>query len=215
METNYDHKFKPTSPKKHRGIQEKDYSKFYDQLFDTVHGIQEENYDDYYDQLVEPFMLNYGQMDKYVKISKEFEQKVKKFNLTGSAYHVNFRALDRIDDISNFLSIALNFVLKKVTEGSNESDLVGLEVTHHSLDPSILIPFRRMSQINSETIINQIEKVNQSNAKFNLDSKLLWQVTILKAPVGGISTLFNNRLIKQGHGSILKRITNDDYICLG
>ena len=72
----------------------------------------------------------------------------------------------------------------KAFSDAEETDLVGLEISHPALDRSILIPFSCRSDLNLEKILVTIQKVTQSRRELTFDENLGVKVTRVKPPNG-------------------------------
>lgn len=100
-------------------------------------------------------------------------------------------------------------------------DLLGLQIRHPGLDRPILIPFRPRFKLDAETILHHIEEVLQSNTKFLLDERMVWQTTKIRVPAGSapkrkMTSNFVTWFEKKsgGHGGSLLKIENNDELCL-
>jgi hypothetical protein len=90
------------------------------------------------------------------------------------------------------------------------------------LKKTIYIPFIPREELDPEEVMRFIEDVLQSNEDFGLDDALTVQATVIAAPGGAGPTKgkarFNLdvwlRARKNGHGSVLIEINNNDNLCL-
>lgn len=97
-----------------------------------------------------------------------------KFSTTSTRYRVTFQDLE-IRGISNILkSLKLLFssIIKNITEFMEPSDLVRMSVQCPELDFPISLPFMKLSQLNDERFLTEIERVLQSYEQFVLDEGL-------------------------------------------
>ena len=182
--------------------------------FVQQHGAGEEQYD----------------VDAHMTCSKTFEQNVKRLKTTGTAYNVQFRDLDDVQDIHAFFAQATDSLLDQAFSDAKANDRVGLEIRHPGLDTPILIPFGKRSVLDAETIVRHLEQVQQSKTEFNIDEKMVWQFTRIEAPVGwcpgqpskrkyrgNLDTWLEEKSgaggSKRGNKSLVK-IDNKDNLCL-
>ena len=68
------------------------------------------------------------------------------------------------------LKLLFNSLIKDLTEFMNSDDLVRMAVQCPELDFPIIIPFIKVAQLSSETILREIERVLQSYEQFVLVS---------------------------------------------
>ena len=73
----------------------------------------------------------------------------------------------------------------KQTLNAEPSDMIRLSINHPSLDMGIHIPFMYAEQLEGTVLLDQMEKVLQSNAEFKLNDGLLTlDITHTKPPRG-------------------------------
>ena len=68
----------------------------------------------------------------------------------------------------------------------DDSDMFGILIRNevNVKDKAIGISFRRKDQLSSEVILNVLEKVTQSNSRFNALDTLVHEIRSVKMPVG-------------------------------
>ena len=151
------------------------------------------------------------------RISKIKQQKMEKFKTIASTYKVDFKNIEvtQIDDVLITLRIMFNAIFKDLTTGAKSADLVRLVVQSRSLDYPIVIPFLKVSDLTADRFMSELERVLQSNEDFTIDESLIFEVTIVDMPKGGVG----KRCKYVNQGKFLKdkkcilRIQNNDDLC--
>ena len=124
--------------------------------------------------------------DSYI-ISVIGGQQMPKFNTTSTRYQVTFKDLEvrGIPNILKSLRILFNSIIKNITEFMDSSDLVRMSVQCPELDFPVSVPFMRLSQLNAERFLSEIERVLQSYEQFVLDEGLEIELIHVSLPSGG------------------------------
>jgi len=119
-------------------------------------------------------ITKYDDPEDSYRISVIGGQQMPKFNTTSTRYQITFKALEirGIPNILKSLRILFNSIIKNITEYMNSSDLVRMSVQCPELDFPISLPFMRLSQLNAERFLSEIERVLQSYEQFVLDEGL-------------------------------------------
>ena len=100
-------------------------------------------------------------------------KKSRKFRTESHVFTVSFKRFEDLpphqlnalfDDVSQQIKQKLN---------AEPSDMIRLSTNHPSLDMGIHIPFMCKEQLEGTVLLDQMEKVLQSNAKFKLNDGLL------------------------------------------
>ncbi|CAC5402491.1 unnamed protein product [Mytilus coruscus] len=102
------------------------------------------------------------------------EHRMPKFNTTSTRYKVTVKDLDirGVPNILKSLKVLFDSIIKNITEFMEPSDLVRLSVQCPELDFPISLPFIRLSQLHTERLLSEIERVLQSYEQFVLDETL-------------------------------------------
>ncbi|CAG2191938.1 unnamed protein product [Mytilus edulis] len=116
------------------------------------------------------------------------EHRMPKFNTTSTRYKVTFKDLDirGIPNILKSLKVLFNSIIRNITEFMDQSDLVRLSVQCPELDFPISLPFMKLSQLHTERLLSEIERVLQSYEQFVLDETLEIELIHVSLPSGGI-----------------------------
>lgn len=145
------------------------------------------------------------------------EQIMPKFNTRFMRYKVTFHGLEirSLPNILKSLKILFTSILKDITEYINKTDLVRLSVQSSELNFAITIPFRRLSQLTSETFLSEVECVLQSYEEFVLDESIDFDIIHVRLPSGGVEKRCKYadlaKMLKEKQGII--RINNTDNLC--
>ena len=80
---------------------------------------------------------------------------------------------DDTDHVSHFLA-SLNDLFRHTLQNLNESDMVGMTIQNreNQNDKLLGIRYRRKDQLAADVILSLVQKVSQSNARFNALDKL-------------------------------------------
>lgn len=97
-----------------------------------------------------------------------------KLNTRSMRYKVTFHELEirSLPNILNSLKILFTSISKDIIEYINITDLVRSSVQSPELEFLITIPFRRLSQLTSETFVSEVKRALQSFEEFVLDESL-------------------------------------------
>jgi hypothetical protein len=96
--------------------------------------------------------------------------------------------------MSHFLA-SLNDLFRHALQNLSESDMVGITIHNreNQNDKPIGISFRRKDQLAPDVILSLVQKVSQSNSRFNALDKLIMTVQSVRMPVG-----LDKRQLKEG-----------------
>jgi len=91
---------------------------------------------------------------------------------------------DNSNPLSHFLA-SLNELFRHVLKNLNESDMVGIRIqSRENQNKPIGVSFRRKDQLAADAILSLLQKVTQSNARFNALDKLIMTVHSVRMHVG-------------------------------
>ena len=125
-------------------------------------------------------------MARRFEIEDTSTRQYRRFNATGTQLVVRLLPLsDATDPVSHFLA-SLNDLFRHALQNLNESDMVGITIQNreNQNDKPIGISFRRKDQLAADVILSLLQKVSQSNARFNALDKLIVTVHSVTMPVG-------------------------------
>jgi hypothetical protein len=125
-------------------------------------------------------------MDTRFKIEGEITRQYRRFNAVGTQLTVRLLApSDEENPVSHFLA-SVNDLFQHALQGVSDSDMVGITIQNevNQNDKPIGISFRRKDQLSGDVIWSVLEKVSQSNTRFNTLDKLVVTVHSVKMPVG-------------------------------
>ena len=120
-----------------------------------------------------------------LEIDDTITRQYRRFGDTGTQLVVRLRLpSDNSNPVSHCLA-SLNDLYRQVLQYLNESDMVGIKIQNreNQNDKPIGISFRRKYQLASKVILSLVQKVSQSNARFNALDKLMMTVHSVRMPV--------------------------------
>jgi hypothetical protein len=96
---------------------------------------------------------------------------------------VAFKELE-VRNLTKTLRLLFQSLIKDLTEFMKSEDLIRMSIQCPELDFPITIPFMKVSQLSTETLLREIERVLQSYEQFVLDSSLEIDITHVDMPSG-------------------------------
>ena len=156
----------------------------------------------------------------YYDMQKVREERFRKFNTTGTTYHVTFQDVEDegLPKTLKTLKIIFQSILDELSEKSSANDLIRISIQNPEFDYPIELPFKRKKLLNADSVLYEIERVLQSYQEFRLDSGLELDIIHVKMPSG------RGRRYKLNYVNILKalqekrcfiQIRNKDSLCCG
>lgn len=145
------------------------------------------------------------------------EQNMSKFNTRSMRNKVTFYGMEirSLPNILKTLKILFTSISKDITEYMNITDLVRSSVQSPELEFLITIPFRRLSQLTSETFVSEVKRALQSFEEFVLDESLDFNIIHIRRPFGGVGKRCKYvdlaKMLTENRGTI--RINNTDDLC--
>ena len=136
---------------------------------------------------VVPKLIAKEEVRKYYKIEESKKRKSVLFRTEASTYHVNFKPFKIDQQPANFVFELFNDIYEQLKEvcGAEPTDKIRLSIYHPSLDLGIFIPYDNASAIRGGLLLDEIQKVMQSNSKLNIhDGNMTFEVTHTRPPVG-------------------------------
>ena len=145
---------------------------------------------------------------------------------TGTAFNVDFKDMQNVDDANALLIKAFGEVIQKAfTDGqASGEDLVGVELKHPSMTRGpIYVPWTNKEKLSSEKILNTVEQIHQSNQDVSFDGRMQVKITRIQAPKKGKgyehwcrehrvhwTRWFDKHC---GHGGCFIKVKNKDELC--
>ena len=120
----------------------------------------------------------------YYHVQPRSKRKSRKFKTSGNVYDVTFKSYKEPFEFTYRL---FNDMVAQLYEeaGVSSNDKVRISITHPDLEFGIHIPFGNEVHISGETLLNEIEKVSQSNHKFKIhDGQIHVEMTHITMPEG-------------------------------
>ena len=168
--------------------------------------------------------INADELYTLVNVSRE---KSSKFQTTALVY--NFKLKDKVLEstlpkILSALDDIFTSLINRITSGFQAGDWIRVIIDNYILDYPIQIPFSKVNELSSESILNEIERVLQSFEDFILDQGFRIDVTHVKSPAGSgrpkgykqgsdlYRTTANLNDLERNRQCIIS-ITNNDHLC--
>ena len=161
----------------------------------------------------------------FYAIQLKREQKSRKFKMKGQRYGVKFHRLsEKIPPAE--LPRALPRVIGSLVDdlkkkcGAEDHDYLRLIIHHPSLKSEVWIPYTLSKELGGNTILDQVEKVQQSNENFKLeDGQTTIEIIHMKVPYGsgGNSAKHlqaDKTAFRKGKKSIVCIENDSDHMCL-
>lgn len=146
------------------------------------------------------------------------EKIIKKFNATARTFELQLKEKEM--DPETYIKTTFEQIVDDLVKiDSNPVDQAGITITNgQQNDRPIFVSFRSCEQITAQVILNEFEKVIQSNATFIAGEPLKIFVTKVKMPQGRGKDYKNFENLKyrefcERKSSIIT-IKNDDNLCL-
>ncbi|KAL4230845.1 hypothetical protein ACF0H5_011219 [Mactra antiquata] len=125
-----------------------------------------------------------GHVRQYYDIQRRSERTSRKFRTKAQVYDVT---LHRFDESYEFTSQLFNDMVNQLYDKCHvrSNDQVRFSIQHPELDFGIHIPFDQALNIRGETLLEEIEKVAQSNQAFRIhDGDTQLEITHIEMPQG-------------------------------
>lgn len=155
--------------------------------------------------------------DHFFTLSEPTVLRVERFNTERREYEFSLRNMSDSIDPTDDIEVAFNNAMEKIKSAIDPEDVVGVTISHPDMDKPTFVRYQPVAKITGSMILEQFEKVLQSNQEINLtDKKMILRVTIIKRPKGSGS---HNRRGYHTHIEFLQktciiRISNADNLCL-
>ena len=146
-------------------------------------------------------------------------KKSRKFRTESHFFTTSFK---RFEDLPpHQLDALFDDVTQQIKQKLNAepSDMIRLSINHLSLDMGIHIPFMCAEQLEGTVLLDQMEKVLQSNVEFKLNDGLLTlDITHTKPPRGSgkskyMSSELDSKVFAQKKRSLIQINNTEDSLC--
>ena len=127
----------------------------------------------------------------YYAIEDGKKRKSKLFRTDANTYKVSFQKLDIENRPGDFVFTLFNDIYEQLKQrcDAQDTDKIRISIYHPSLELGIFIPFANASAIKGSMMLDEIQKVMQSNHDLNLeDGKMTFEVTHTVPPSGSGGT---------------------------
>ena len=155
---------------------------------------------------------------EYYQIELRSERKSRKFKTKSQVYDVSFRPFNQPFDFTRELFSDLMTQLYEVGH-VQPRDQVRLSILHPDLDFGIHIPFEHADQLTGHRVLDEIEKVAQSNQAFRIhDGDTHLELTHITMPEGSgrksFQKTFSPSGMVKGKTSMVQIHNSEDCMCL-
>jgi len=102
------------------------------------------------------------------------ERRVKKFKTVGIERDLKLKNTEKCDNLFDVLPQIFDSIIDDMLSGESVTNdmKIGVSFHHPDLNQPILIPFRPRNNVDGQILVDQIEKLIQSNATVRLDDQL-------------------------------------------
>jgi hypothetical protein len=112
------------------------------------------------------FKINWEVVDKTESFSKRFNLRAYNSKIKCD-YSIGSDDIS-IEQIFIQFEITINSIIHRLLRGAKDDDRVRISLRNHALDFDIYVPFRKVSNFTTESLLNEIIKVSQSRREFLL-----------------------------------------------
>ena len=162
---------------------------------------------------------NVWKSDKHYTLREVAKRTVRKFNTTGTDYHLSLNPQSTGPPLLDQLGTIFDSMVDEMTTGMAENDLVRFVLQSKSLNYPISLPFMPRHELNAERIMGEVQRVLQSNENVNLQDGMQVHLVHVGMPQGGVSSRkrkhYGFQLSKfLDTKQCVLRIRNKDLLCL-
>jgi len=145
----------------------------------------------------------------------------KRFGVRASCHYLGFRDLNGIKNLETVARAGIGRVLDVAFEGCSPDDVVGLEISHPTLDTEIIVPFGPREKTTLDKVMEVIAAVQQSRRDLSFNGDMIIKATVVTPPSGSGYLKFSdaefvsffNQHSSAGGGNIFIKIENSDSSC--
>ena len=126
-------------------------------------------------------------LTSYYSIKTVNEKKSRIFRVQGKEFQLNIKNFPDNVPPYQFISRLLDQLVEDIKERCEmeSNDKMRMTILHPGLKLGVFVPWRDVSAMTGEAILQEIEKVQQSNENFKInDGQMTIQVTVVRLPVG-------------------------------
>jgi len=147
------------------------------------------------------------------------ERRVKKFKTVGIERDLKLKNTEKCDNLFDVLPEIFDSIIEDMMSEESATDemMIGVSFDHPDLNQAILIPFRPRNNVDGQILVDQIEKLVQSNATVRLDDQLGTLRITHVTPLSGegyhdASRFYSIKELLDRYCVV--KIKNDDDMCL-
>ena len=162
-------------------------------------------------------------ISEYFQMTTQFERKSRKFATTSTVYNVEITPFpeNMIEEPLTFCQELFDRIVDELEERSDvkADDMIRVTVSHPRLDMPICCPFMRAETLTGENIVDEIERVMQSNTDCDIsdgDMSVEFTHTVLPSGSGGVkqAEYDNMESMRKNKLSIVRIQNATDSACL-
>ena len=157
--------------------------------------------------------------EQYNTLREVASRNVRKFNTTATDYLLTLNPQSEELPLLDQLGNIFDSLVAEITSGLADIDLVRFVLQSRSLQYPSSLPFMPRHELNAERILDEVQRVLQSNEQVNLQDGMQVHVVHVGMPQGGVASCkrkhYGFKLSKflDSKHSVL-RIKNKDVLCL-
>ena len=162
-------------------------------------------------------------LTSYYTIKTVNEKKSRLFRAQGKEFQLNIKTFpDNIPHLQ-FISRLFDQLVEDIKERCQmeSNDKMRMTILHPGLMLGVFVPWRDVSAMTGEAILQEIEKVQQSNENFRInDGQMTIQITVVRLPVGSgrkplhAGLYFESENMRKNKQSIIQINNTKDVMCM-
>lgn len=119
-----------------------------------------------------------------------------------------------MNEVFDLLREAFQKMIDRVKRDLRPGDIVRVAIHNEGLDLPVFVPFRPMENMNTDTVLETLTHVLNSNEDVAFDSSCRVDVGAIRYPRGGKGRKMSTLALKIAKKRSIVAIYNDDNICL-
>ena len=162
-------------------------------------------------------------LTSYYTIKTVNEKKSRLFRAQGKEFQLNIKTFpDNVPHLQ-FISRLFDWLVEDIKERCQmeSNDKMRMTILHPGLKLGVFVPWRDVSAMTGEAILEEIMKVQQSNENFRIhDGQMTIQVTVVRLPVGSgrkplhAGLYFESENMRKNKQSIIQINNTKDVMCM-
>ena len=162
-------------------------------------------------------------LTSYYSIKTVNEKKSRIFRVQGKEFQLNIKTFPNNVSPYQFISRLFDQLVEDIKERCQmeSNDKMRMTILHPGLRLGVFVPWRDVSTMTGEAILQEIQKVQQSNENFRInDGQMTIQVTVVRLPVGNgrkplhAGLYFESDNMRKNKQSIIQINNTKDVMCI-